>query len=79
MKIFQENESVDLQLVMFSQNRNQPILTEFRGCFPHAVKMLQIIFQSVNQKLLSLGLSIFASFFYSFESILGQKVNNQRR
>jgi len=21
---------------MFSQNRNQPILTEFRGCFPHA-------------------------------------------
>ncbi len=21
---------------MFSQNRNQPILTDFRGCFPHA-------------------------------------------
>ena len=36
MKIFQENESVDLQLVMFSQNRNQPILTDFRGYFPHA-------------------------------------------
>ena len=25
--------------VMFLQNRNQPILTEFRGCFPHAVDM----------------------------------------
>jgi len=21
---------------MFSQNRNQPIWTDFRGCFPHA-------------------------------------------
>jgi hypothetical protein len=21
---------------MFSENGNQPILTEFRGCFPHA-------------------------------------------
>jgi hypothetical protein len=36
MKIFCENEGVDLELVMFSQNRNQPISNDFRGCFPHA-------------------------------------------
>jgi hypothetical protein len=26
---------------MFSQNRNQPILTEFRGCFPHAEVLIE--------------------------------------
>jgi hypothetical protein len=26
---------------MFSQNGNQPILTEFRGCFPHAGVLLE--------------------------------------
>jgi hypothetical protein len=33
MKILQENEGVVLYLVMFSQNVNQPILTDFRGYF----------------------------------------------
>jgi len=26
---------------MFSQNRNQPILTEFMGCFPHAEVLIE--------------------------------------
>ena len=26
---------------MFSQNRNQPISVEFRGCFPHAVVLIE--------------------------------------
>ena len=43
MKIFWENESVDLYLVMFSENGKRPILTEFRGCFPHAVDELMIM------------------------------------
>jgi hypothetical protein len=41
MKIFQENEGVDLKLVMFSQNRNQQISVEFRGCFPHAEVLIE--------------------------------------
>ncbi len=31
---------------MFSENRNQPILTEFRGCFPHAE-----VFNSIVKRL----------------------------
>jgi hypothetical protein len=27
---------------MFSQNGNQPILTDFRGCFPHARDYLKV-------------------------------------
>jgi len=26
---------------MFSQNGNQPIWTEFRGCFPHAEVLIE--------------------------------------
>ena len=29
---------------MFSQNRNQPISIEFRGCFPHAEGTSKIIY-----------------------------------
>jgi len=28
---------------MFSKNRNQPILIEFRGCFPHAGDYLNFV------------------------------------